>query len=227
LEESIERKKEELLKRQQQLESHKKFSDFLEKVVQLPALSEIIQASNKGGDSGKNEKDTSINWLRERFINLKRENKKLKERKAEIAHEMEQVREREKQEMELLTESMYKKSKEMQEIQEKIEKLNDTNSKLDAEFENQVTEQNKSKQEAHQIVYSIENIYEISRDLYKYRGIPKKFKELEPDERLENMILKIEKGEEDALKKHVSGIIKMLDQAQSTVHDLITVKQYL
>lgn len=46
-------------------------------------LSEIIAAS-KNAEGGKSEQDAEINWLRERFINLKKENKKLKERKRAI-----------------------------------------------------------------------------------------------------------------------------------------------
>jgi len=58
-------------------------------------LSEIIAAS-KSGDSGKTDSDQEINWLRDRFINLKKENKKLKERKQAINKEMERVREEER-----------------------------------------------------------------------------------------------------------------------------------
>ena len=204
------------------MESHKKFSDFLLKVVEDKQLAEIIQAS-KTGETGKSENEQSINWLRDRFINLKKENKKLKERKAEIARQMEEVRENEKQQMEEMTEKMYKRTREMQEIQNKIEELNDQNSRLDSEFENQVAQQNRSKQEAHQIVYSIENIYNIAQKLYEHRGQMQKFKKLDE----EIPILKIEQGDPQALKKHVENIIVQLEQAQSTVHDLMVVKSFL
>lgn len=69
--------------RKDQLESHSKFSDFLKRVVADKQLSEIIAAS-KNAEGGKSEQDAEINWLRERFINLKKENKKLKERKRAI-----------------------------------------------------------------------------------------------------------------------------------------------
>jgi hypothetical protein len=52
-------------------------------VVADKQLSEIIAAS-KNAEGSKSESDGEINWLRERFINLKKENKKLKERKRAI-----------------------------------------------------------------------------------------------------------------------------------------------
>lgn len=57
-----------------------------------------------------------INWLRDRFINLKKENKKLKERKKKINSEMEAVRERERLEIQEMTTKMYHKSQDMQKI---------------------------------------------------------------------------------------------------------------
>lgn len=88
-----------LVQKQQQLKTHKQFTDFLERVVKDKQLSEIIV--KKSGEAGKGNDDTDykINWLRNHFINLKNENKKLKERKRRIDSEMEAVVERERQEM--------------------------------------------------------------------------------------------------------------------------------
>lgn len=76
-------------------------------------------------------------------------------------------------------------------------------------------------------MYSIENIYKIAEKLYTHRGQIKKFKTIGSDQTSEKMILDIEQGHQPALKKHVENIITMLEQAQSTVHDLVTVKQFL
>jgi len=178
LRQEIAKKRNELGDRQQQLESHKKFSTFLQEVVKDKKLAEIIAAANKT-ESGKSESEQSIMWLRERFINLKKENKRLKERKALIAAEREKVLEDEKRQVEIMTRQMYDKGKEMQEIQNEIEKVQAENTKLDSEFENQVRVQNQAKEEAHQILYSIDNIYQISHELYKYRDQEKKFKRVE------------------------------------------------
>lgn len=53
--------------------------------------------------------DGGIDWLRGRFINLKNENKKLKERKSAINLEMEEVRANEKQTLSKLTNTLYER----------------------------------------------------------------------------------------------------------------------
>ncbi len=86
------------MQKQQQLKTHKQFTDFLERVVKDKQLSEIKE--KKSGEAGKgDDTDYKINWLRNQFINLKNENKKLKERKRRIDSEMEAVVERERQEL--------------------------------------------------------------------------------------------------------------------------------
>lgn len=57
-----------------------------------------------------------IEALRRRFINLKKENKQLKQRKREINEEMEQVRANERKQVSDMTTELYNKSKEMQEL---------------------------------------------------------------------------------------------------------------
>ena len=74
------KKQKELTELKQQLESHTKFSVFLNKVVNDPEMKD-------SGSEGK------IEWLRDRFINLKNENKKLKDKKAKINQEIEAIRE--------------------------------------------------------------------------------------------------------------------------------------
>jgi hypothetical protein len=126
-----EKKEQILVQKQQQLETHKKFTDFLERVVKDKQLSEIID-TKKSGDAGKGDNtDFKINWLRNHFINLKNENKKLKERKKNIDKEMEVVVERERQELHEMTTKMYQRSQDMQKIQNEIEKITEINSKLE------------------------------------------------------------------------------------------------
>ena len=80
LKEQNENKQRELMERKQQLDSHIKFDIFLNKVVNDPEMKD-------SGSEGK------VEWLRDRFINLKNENKKLKDKKARINAEMEAVKE--------------------------------------------------------------------------------------------------------------------------------------
>lgn len=67
----------------------------------------------KGGEQGGEQ---GIDWLRSRFINLKKENKQLKERKRAIDAEMERVRAGEQEQLHSMTTVLYNKSKEMQEL---------------------------------------------------------------------------------------------------------------
>jgi len=62
------------------------------------------------------QEDQRVKALRDRFINLKKENKKLKEDKREINEEMARVREEEKIQISEMTAKMYHKSQELQEI---------------------------------------------------------------------------------------------------------------
>jgi len=97
LKEQNEQKQLELMERKQQLESHKKFSEFLSKVVHDPEMKD-------SGSEGK------VEWLRDRFINLKNENKKLKDKKAKINMEMEAVKEDKRQRIQQMTATIYQKN---------------------------------------------------------------------------------------------------------------------
>ncbi len=135
MKESIATKQGELETRQRQLESHRKFSLFLSRVVADKQLSEIIAAS-KTTESGKSDQEQEIKWLRDRFINLKKENRKLKALKKDLNDKMEAVRENEKREIQAMTALTYLKSQEMQKIQGEIERLSEINGKLEQDFEN-------------------------------------------------------------------------------------------
>lgn len=151
----IDEKKQELVKRAEQLQSHKKFTRFLEQVVQQQAIADSIEAwEKKPSDKGdkqteKNNYEYEINWLRNRFINLKQMKKKFKEQKLKIAEDMAKAHEDERRQSDEMTKQMYSLSKEYQRLQTRIEQINEVNSKLESEFEHQITVQNRAKQEAH------------------------------------------------------------------------------
>ena len=85
------------MERKQQLESHSRFSVFLNKVVNDPEMKD-------SGSEGK------IEWLRDRFINLKNENKKLRDKKSRINSEMEAIKENKRQRIQQMTSTLYQKN---------------------------------------------------------------------------------------------------------------------
>ena len=101
LQETNQLKQLELTERKQQLDSHTKFSIFLNKVVNDPEMKD-------SGSEGK------VEWLRDRFINLKKENKKHKDKKARINQEMEAVKEDKRQRIQHMTATLYQKNQQMQ-----------------------------------------------------------------------------------------------------------------
>lgn len=68
----------------------------MQSVVKDEELAKII-AAGKSGESGKSDQEVEIEWLRNRFVNLKKQNKILKQRKIEINKKMEQVKAEERQ----------------------------------------------------------------------------------------------------------------------------------
>ncbi len=166
LKEQNEQKQLELMERKQQLESHKKFSEFLSKVVHDPEMKD-------SGSEGK------VEWLRDRFINLKNENKKLKDKKAKINMEMEAVKEDKRQRIQQMTATIYQKNQQMQKIQQEIESIAEVNSGLEQEFENELGKKNKNSTEVGQIISSINNIYRIVEDLAKKKNKLPQLKDLQ------------------------------------------------
>ena len=78
----------------------KKYTEFLDKVV----------ANNKDFDDNSN---MGIEGLRGRFINLKKENKKLNDRKLSINNRIEQVKEDERRQLAEMTTVLYERQREM------------------------------------------------------------------------------------------------------------------
>jgi len=86
--------------RQRELGNLHKYTEFLEKVV----------SNNKDvDDSQKNTIDT----LKDRFTNLKNENKKLNKRKADIVARMDQVKEEERKTIKEMDREAYRKQETM------------------------------------------------------------------------------------------------------------------
>ena len=197
LKEENQKKEQVLVQKQQQLKTHKQFTDFLERVVKDKQLSEIKE--KKSGEAGKgDDTDYKINWLRNQFINLKNENKKLKERKRRIDSEMEAVVERERQELLQMTNKMYQRSQDMQKIQNEIEKITEINSKLEQDFENQVDKTNRNIKEAQQIVNAIDSVYTICTKLAAMNPKGSSLKELKVVE-----VEKFESGNKKEQEKFV------------------------
>ena len=96
---NIDKKKSKLENRQRELGNLRKYTDFLEKVVS--------GAGNK--DAGDDNQSMGIEGLRGRFINLKKENKKLNDRKNKINERMEQVKEDEQRTLAEMTKELLKK----------------------------------------------------------------------------------------------------------------------
>ena len=69
-----------------------------------------------GGGGGAENSSQSIDQLRADFINLKNENKKLKNKKREIDETCERIRNNESEKMKEMTAIMYTKGREMQEL---------------------------------------------------------------------------------------------------------------
>ena len=83
-----------------------------------------------------------------------------------------------------------------------IEHWKGMNTKLDADFAHEMQFNNDLRSEAHQLLYSVENVYELAREFYKYRGHEKKFKETIANvEDKEPQILKIERNEPAACQR--------------------------
>lgn len=199
MKESIEQKRLELETRKRQLDSHKKFSVFLQSVVKDEEVAKII-AAGKTSESGKSDQEGDIDWLRNRFINLKKQNKLLKQRKAEINSKMEAVKADERQKVQEMTAQMYAKSQLMQRIQNEIEEISSKNSQLENDFESQVDKQNKRTKEAGQIINSIESIYMLC---LKVKEAKKKSSQNAP-KAFENIDMgKVEAGD----KKHTEEFI--------------------
>ena len=208
------KKEQVLVQKQQQLKTHKQFTDFLERVVKDKQLSEIKE--KKSGEAGKgDDTDYKINWLRNQFINLKNENKKLKERKRRIDSEMEAVVERERQELLQMTNKMYQRSQDMQKIQNEIEKITEINSKLEQDFENQVDKTNRNIKEAQQIVNAIDSVYMICT---KLAAMNPKGSSLKPLKLVE--VEKFESGNKKEQEKFVFNMIQKLTDTTTSVSDL-------
>jgi len=168
LKENIEKRAQDLEVQKEQLESHRKFTEFLEAVVKNNAL---------GGANGEQQ---TIDMLRGRFINLKTENKKLKHRKSAIDNEMEQVRIHEREQLSQMTNVLYNKSKEMQQLQKQIEDFQHRNTSLDLDFENEINKKNRNKKEVGELINSINNIANIKDLSWEIRQRAKGSKEVAP-----------------------------------------------
>ena len=77
------------------------------------------------------------------------------------------------------------------------------------------------------MLYSIDNMYKIAKDLSEHRIQNSKKQRQSDDDSQEQLILKSDTADSAALKRHVDYIKFMLEEAQKTVHDLDQVKRFL
>uniref|UniRef100_A0A7S3JDY4 Uncharacterized protein n=1 Tax=Euplotes harpa TaxID=151035 RepID=A0A7S3JDY4_9SPIT len=107
-----------------ELERYKIYSDFLDKVV---------------NDDKDNKEFEDIDSLKNRFFNLRKEHKKLVDRQNEINTQITETKANEKIVMSELQNELYKMQKKMQLYQKDLENISNQNSKLEQEFENEIT----------------------------------------------------------------------------------------
>ena len=89
-------------------------------------------------DPGEN----GIKDLRDRFVNLMTESKKLKKRKQEINEETEAVRKMEKERLTQLTKQLYERQQTMRELQKQLTDLTVENTELERGFETEINQKN-------------------------------------------------------------------------------------
>ena len=88
-------------------------------------MQDVVNMLNVLECNVEEEEKVTKELLIQRFSNLKKENKKLKERTAEIQMRMEQLREQEREEFNKMTTIEYNKQKEIIALQNQIEMLHD------------------------------------------------------------------------------------------------------
>lgn len=130
-------------------------------------------------------------------------------RKQQINKEMELTRQNEIQKMAELQNTLYEQQRKMQSLQLELEKINEKNSSLEQDFENEINRKNKNSKEIGQIINSINNIHGICRDqLVKRNKLKSSKTEYEVKEDTPNLV-----GE----------LITRLEQAAEVIEDLKSV----
>ena len=69
-----------------------------------------------------------------------------------------------------LQNTLYEQQRKMQSLQLELEKINEKNSSLEQDFENEINRKNKNSKEIGQIINSINNIHFICMEQMKKRG---------------------------------------------------------
>ncbi len=88
-------------------------------------MQDVVNMLNVLECNVEEEEKVTKELLIQRFSNLKKENKKLKERTVEIQMRMEQLREQEREELNKMTTIEYNKQKEIIALQNQIEMLHE------------------------------------------------------------------------------------------------------
>ena len=131
---------------------------------------------------------------------------------------MEQIREIEKQTLAKMDGQIYEKQKKMQKLQSVIEKIQESNTNAEQQFEDKINDKNQQAMEAGQIVNSVQNIYDACGLL-----AAKKNKSIKPID-LEN--LKVEQGK-SMNETYIESIILMLETGTEYLEDLKSVIKHM
>ena len=146
LQKELTEKKQLVKQKQELLSKYKVYSDFLEEVI---------------NDDPDNKEFDDIDALKNRFFNLIKENKKLIEKSREINNQIEMQKKKEKDVMTNLQNQLYKMQRTMQQHQKDLEAISNQNSKLEQEFENEITKKNNANKQYGQVINAVNNIYDI------------------------------------------------------------------
>ena len=84
--------------------------------------------------SGQKSEEQALWWLRERFFNLMKENKKLKQNRRMIAEQIDNFRRKERQEIAGINQKMYQISRAMEANAKELEYYKQVNAQREQEF---------------------------------------------------------------------------------------------
>ena len=122
---------------------------------------------------------------------------------------MEKARLNEAQKLGELQNTLYDQQRKMQSLQVELERIQEKNSALEQDFENEINRNNKNKKEIGQIINSINNIYNICRRQQVKRG---KIKSIDKEDDVT-----------EETKDLVAQLISKLETSSEIIEDLKTV----
>lgn len=132
------------------LNDHKKYEQFLRKVLQL---SEDFMQEDKEGENG-------VKNIIDRYETLKAKEKEFKNERERIETEKDQVNKEIIKVKNLVEEETYSFTSKYNDLKQKIDDLNNENRKLESDIEGKVNENNTRQAEFAQIIMAIKNLHQ-------------------------------------------------------------------